>query len=209
MRLIDADKLIEHLKDTYNHEKDVINSYWLLNTLIDKVDEVPTDYDVDKVVEQLSDRSTLSRPVGWSKSYELVTLKDAIEIVKQGGKEQQWNRNTVPKCDVGKCSDEVLVTVEHIGCDGEIHRRVVKAVYFPYHHCTIEDMAWYMDDGIPSDWEYSEEDDSYWIPQGWYEVCDYSEDGYSYSGITDRVTAWMKLPKPYEPGVKELGGWRK
>ena len=67
MRLIDADKLIEHLKDTYNHEKDVINSYWLLNTLIDKADEVPTDYDVDKVVEQLSDRSTLSRPVDWSK----------------------------------------------------------------------------------------------------------------------------------------------
>lgn len=88
MRLIDADKLIEHLKDTYNHEKDVINSYWLLNTLIDKVDEVPTDYDVDKVVEQLSDRSTLSRPVGWSKTYEIVTLKDAIEIVKKGGKEQ-------------------------------------------------------------------------------------------------------------------------
>ena len=88
MRLIDADKLIEHLKATYNHEKDVINSYWLLNTLIDKVDEVPTAYDADKVVEQLSDRSTLSRPVGWSKSYEIVTLKDAIEIVKQGGKEQ-------------------------------------------------------------------------------------------------------------------------
>ena len=85
MRLIDADELIESLKATYNHEKDVINSYWLLNTLIDKVDEVPTDYDVDKVVEQLSNRSTLSRPVGWSKSYEIVTLKDAIEIVKAGG----------------------------------------------------------------------------------------------------------------------------
>ena len=76
--------MIESLKATYNLEKDVINSYWLLNTLIDKVDEVPTDYDVDKVVEQLSDRSTLSRPVGWSKSYEIVTLKDAIEIVNQG-----------------------------------------------------------------------------------------------------------------------------
>lgn len=87
MRLIDADKLIEQLKATYNHEKDVINSYWLLNTLIDKVDEVPTAFDVDKVVEQLSDRSTLSRPVGWSKSYEIVPLKEAIEIVKRGGKE--------------------------------------------------------------------------------------------------------------------------
>lgn len=24
------------------------------------------------------------------------------------------------------------------------------------------------------------------------------------SEITDKVTAWMKLPKPYEPRVKEL-----
>ena len=31
------------------------------------------------------DRSTLSRPVGWTKSYEIVTLEDAIEIVKGGG----------------------------------------------------------------------------------------------------------------------------
>lgn len=182
MRLIDADELIESLKATYNHEKDVINSYWLLNTLIDKVDEVPTDYDVDKVVEQLSNRSTLSRPVGWSKSYEIVTLKDAIEIVKQGGKEQQWNRNTVPKCDVGKYSDEVLATVEYIGCDGKICRRVIKAVYYQSRYYT----------------------------QGyWYEVCDYSEDGYSYSKITDRVTAWMKLPKPYEPRAEEFGGGEK
>lgn len=30
-------------------------------------EEEATDYDVDKVVEQLSDRSTLSRPVDWSK----------------------------------------------------------------------------------------------------------------------------------------------
>ena len=46
---------------------------------------MPTAYDVDKVVEQLEDRSTLSRPVGWTKSYEIITLKDAVEIVKGGG----------------------------------------------------------------------------------------------------------------------------
>lgn len=36
-------------------------------------------------MEQLENRSTLSRPVGWTKSYEIVTLDDAIEIVKGGG----------------------------------------------------------------------------------------------------------------------------
>lgn len=49
------------------------------------LEEVPADYDVDAVVQQLKDRSTLSRPVGWTKSYEIVTLDDAVEIVKGGG----------------------------------------------------------------------------------------------------------------------------
>lgn len=53
----------------------------------------------------------------------------------------QWNKNTVPKCEVGKCSDEILVTVERIGYGGKLYRRVIKAVYFPYHHCTVEDMG--------------------------------------------------------------------
>lgn len=115
----------------------------------------------------------------------------------------QWNKNAVPKCEDKNCSDEVLVTVEHIGYDKKLYRRVVKAVYFPYHQCTLEDMGWSMCDGIPSNWEYSEEDDSYWIPQGWYEICDYFVD-YSYSAITDKAIAWMKLPKPCEPWFRGL-----
>ena len=49
------------------------------------IDEQPTAFDLDMVVQQLEKRSTLSRPVGWTKSYEIVTLDDAIEIVKGGG----------------------------------------------------------------------------------------------------------------------------
>ena len=113
----------------------------------------------------------------------------------------QWNKNTVPKCEDKTCSDEVLVTVEKY-CRGT-YRRVLKAVYIPYHHCTLEDMGWSMEDGVPDDWEYVEEEDTWWIPQGWYEVCDYFED-YSYSTITDKVIAWMKLPKAFEPKLKEL-----
>lgn len=117
----------------------------------------------------------------------------------------QWNKNTVPKCDVRNCSDEVLITVQHMGL-GKLYRRVIKAVYFPYHHCTVEDMGWNMCDGVPDDWEYIEEEDTYWIPQGWYEVCDYSPDDYSYFTIDDKVIAWMKLPKPHGSRVKEFGG---
>lgn len=110
----------------------------------------------------------------------------------------QWNANCVPKCKEKTHSDEVLVTV-----DNGRFKRVLKAVYIPYHHCTVEDMGWNMWDGVPDDWEYVEEEDTWWIPQGWYEVADYFED-YFYSTITDKVTAWSKLPKAYEPRVKEF-----
>ena len=79
MRLIDADTLKDTLlKHRYTTEH---------NQIFRDIDEQPTAYDADKVVEQLNEKATLSRPVGWSKSYEIVTLKDAIEIVKIGGKE--------------------------------------------------------------------------------------------------------------------------
>ena len=53
----------------------------------------------------------------------------------------KWYSNTVPKCKAHKCSDEALVTVEHRGYQGKVWDRVVKAVYIPFRHCTVEDMA--------------------------------------------------------------------
>lgn len=82
-RLIDADELIKYIK------------IWEVGTsissdqkeFIDCINGQPTVFDVDKVVEQLENRSVLARPVGWSKAYEIIMLKDAIEIVKGGGVE--------------------------------------------------------------------------------------------------------------------------
>ena len=82
-RLIDADELIKYIK------------IWEIGTsissdqkeFIDCVNEQQTAFDADKVVKQLEDRSVLSRPVGWSKAYEIITLEDAIKIVKGGGVE--------------------------------------------------------------------------------------------------------------------------
>lgn len=82
-RLIDADELIKYIK------------IWEIGTsissdqkeFIDCVNKQPTAFDVEKVVEQLENRSALARPVGWSKAYEIIMLKDAIEIVKGGGVE--------------------------------------------------------------------------------------------------------------------------
>lgn len=75
MRLIDVDALFAELNEKRIPSNRIIN---------DIIMEQPTAYDVDKVVEQLEDRSTLSRPVGWGRSHVIITLDEAIEIVKGG-----------------------------------------------------------------------------------------------------------------------------
>ena len=87
-RSIDADLLkdniIKCLKPLDPEEEMIDVDVALLSTIME-IDEQPTAFDLDKVMEQLEDRSALARPVGWSKAYEIIMLKDAIEIVKGGG----------------------------------------------------------------------------------------------------------------------------
>ena len=89
MRLIDADllkeKISKWLKPSKPDETEMIEVTDALVSTMIEIEEQPTAFDVDKVMEQLEDRSTLARPVGWSKTYEIIMLKDAIEIVKGGG----------------------------------------------------------------------------------------------------------------------------
>lgn len=54
---------------------------------IDCINKQFTVFNVDKVMEQLKNRSVQARPVGRSKAYEIITLEDAIKIVKGGGVE--------------------------------------------------------------------------------------------------------------------------
>ena len=76
-RLIDADKLKHVIHCAYSDDLEIL----------EKIDEQPTAFNVDKVVQQLEKRSTLAKPVGWTKSYEIVILNDAVDIVKGGGVE--------------------------------------------------------------------------------------------------------------------------
>lgn len=96
MRLIDADKLIMALNDyalteapderECAGERRISSAvYSTIQNCMKAVEEQPTAFDLDKVVQHLEKRSTLSKPVGWTKYYELVTLDDAVEIVKGGG----------------------------------------------------------------------------------------------------------------------------
>ena len=52
-----------------------------VEALHEYIQNMPTAYDTDKVIDQLGERSMLSTPMG------MVPFKDAIEIVKRGGKE--------------------------------------------------------------------------------------------------------------------------
>lgn len=106
MRLIDADKLILHLNDYALQESpsDVESAgdrkvsravYKAITDCIRAVDEQPTAFDVDKVVEQLDDEANRSYAdfkkyadeIGESESdnWYYIGLRRAIGIVKGGG----------------------------------------------------------------------------------------------------------------------------
>ena len=85
-RLIDEDDVKKMISDTFEEEKDVINSFWKMGTLMDKVDEIQTAYDVDAVVEQLEERSEeYNSGVRLHGKPEEMLTDEAIEIVKGGG----------------------------------------------------------------------------------------------------------------------------
>lgn len=82
MRLIDADKLKKDLESVTLSDGTLL----ITNTVLLLLDKYPTAYDVDKVVEQLEERSKEynSGVRLRGKPKEMLT-DEAIEIVKAGG----------------------------------------------------------------------------------------------------------------------------
>ena len=91
MRLIDADALLEqyNLKDATKYgNKDAeqqAHSYstMMLYEIADMIEDAPTAYDTDKVVEQLNDNFRVVRTdedLEWNRA-----MDEAIAIVKGGG----------------------------------------------------------------------------------------------------------------------------
>lgn len=90
MRLIDADKLLELMKDQKEREigayaKGINAGLNIVKSIINDKTQTLTAYDVDKVVEQLkTDSSVRLYGSGNSNNY-LIPLEKVIEIVKAGG----------------------------------------------------------------------------------------------------------------------------
>ena len=76
-RLIDADKLLEELKQYHP----LSLSYGILSD----IEYFPTAYDVDKVVEQLEELKETAYECYGRASGAYVAMCNAIEIVKRGG----------------------------------------------------------------------------------------------------------------------------
>lgn len=87
MRLIDANKLIEVLHESLEGDCDLREDYEFMG--IDEfIKNQPTAYDVDKVVEQLEDRSKeYNSGVRLHGKPEEIITNEAIEIVKGGGRD--------------------------------------------------------------------------------------------------------------------------
>lgn len=99
MRLIDADKVIKVLNDYIEHRNSYNNEdiqkqretkigNKMIEGCIGTIREQPTAYDVDKVVEQLEDRSKeYNSGVRLHGKPEKIITNEAIEIVKGGGRD--------------------------------------------------------------------------------------------------------------------------
>lgn len=98
MRMIDADKLLELMKDQKEREigayaKGINAGLNIVKSIINDETQTPTAYDVDKVVEQLNkakkynldfaDKILDIQTNGTTRHF--ICLEDAIETVKDGG----------------------------------------------------------------------------------------------------------------------------
>ena len=87
-RLIDADKLIEELYlNAYACTNDEVNKilHKQLESNIEVINNQPTAYDIDKVVEQLEEKSSTFEAWFTVREHKWNLTKEAIEIVKAGG----------------------------------------------------------------------------------------------------------------------------
>lgn len=188
MRLIDADKLIEEMRKWYwddEKQKAVEENEspmdLFTNLAILTVKEQPTAYDVDKVVQQLDDRSTLSRPVGWTKFYQIMLLKDAIKIVKDGeGRSEnrkEWlnSEYVEPEVDWSKVPIDTPILVR-VSEDEEWDKRYF-AGFNEKKVCAWSDGAtsWSADgENDYYEWEYAKiaEDEKQSGDNGWHNLKD-------------------------------------
>lgn len=95
--LISRSELIKHFEAIQSQECAIGLDFV---AMIDVIKEQPTAYDIDKVVEKLEENAGTVNFIGYGTIYEAINKDVAIEIVKQGGVDDdvcEWKRDDM--CD--------------------------------------------------------------------------------------------------------------
>ena len=112
---------------------------------------------------------------------------EEFDIAIEALKEPHW----IP-CSERKPEDTAIVTVETKTFK---NKYVCEAVWIPRWSKKAEFDDW--EDCS----EYNEDEDEYYVLEGWYERV-HNWDEYSFVGIEDDVIAWMPLPEPYKADMR-------
>ena len=112
---------------------------------------------------------------------------DVIDIIAHSVTTQEW---ISVKDELPENGAHVLLCCEMRGYGGEIAGKYVCDGYYAETNKIIAG-------GFPDECncEYSEEDDEYYLCEGWYEVIK-NWDDYNSVTVEDFVTHWMPLPEP-------------
>jgi hypothetical protein len=105
-RLIDEGELVKVLKERATNEAicGYMTAYDVTNSIIDEVNEQPTAYNLDKVVEQLEERTSF--------------LKDCTKYGNQTTDQQSKSYDTMMMYEVKDLVDDLLEIVKAGGTDG-------------------------------------------------------------------------------------------
>ena len=83
-RLIDADHLLFLLNSAIELRKKLYRNTSDLDMMVDAVNDEPTAYDPDKVVEQLENLKTINVDIGFGTTVSTLRKDVVMEIVKAG-----------------------------------------------------------------------------------------------------------------------------
>ena len=99
-RLIDADKLLEQTRRDrdYARKNGFLDMYYERQVLIDRIKVQPTAYDLDKVIEQLEERTAF--------------LKDCTKYGNKTAEQQSKSYDTMMMYEVKDLIDDLLEIVK-------------------------------------------------------------------------------------------------
>lgn len=185
----EAAKVLEDMKVKIEIPKAAVTQ-WKRNTALDMAIEALKYSGVPNSSDSISRRAAIDAARDWYKGLICGSFNGLEKRLRALPSAQQW----IPcSSALPKTEEIVLVTCEHLDIYGKPHRYVCKAFHVD-RYTMRSDVGWW-DEGCD---EYREEDDQYYVLEGWYEYIHNWGDYSSVSITDDKVIAWMPLPEPWE-----------